>query len=110
MRLFDAIRLMSTVLVFGMLSGITLLQAQEGEEDHDHGFMVDGEHYTCGSHWMAAYDNAAALERTRRNNPELYARMAERAKYGIDLRSVLAVRDSVLSFFLSDPDNQGEFY
>ena len=110
MRPFDAIRLMSAALLFGMLSGITMLQAQDGEADHDHGFVVDGEHFTCGSHWMAAYDNAAALERTRLNNPELYARMVERAKYGLDMRSVLAQRDSILSFFLSDPDNQGEFY
>jgi hypothetical protein len=101
---------MGTVLVLGMLSGIGLLRAQESGGDHDHGFVVDGAHFTCGSHWMAAYDNAAALERTRLNNPGLYARMAEQAKYGIDLPGVLAERDSNHTFFLSDPDNQGEFY
>ena len=105
----DAIGLMGAIVMLGMVSGIALLPAQGIDREQGHDVPGDARHYTCGSHWMAAYDNAAALERTRLNNPELYARMAERAKYGLDMRSVLSAADPVFPFYVIDRDNPGEY-
>lgn len=109
MRVIDAFRLTSTALALALLVGTNALQAQQSEDGHDHGVAVDGHPHICGTHSMAQFDNAAALERTRINNPELYARMVERAKYGIDMRSVLSQSEAILPFFVSDRDTPGEY-
>ncbi|MCB0714194.1 MAG: T9SS type A sorting domain-containing protein [Ignavibacteriae bacterium] len=70
-------------ILLGILLGTGRVAAQTTDDhnsaDQGHGFTVNGQYYTCGSHWAADYDYDAALERTRTNNPALYQRMVARA-------------------------------
>ena len=89
---------------FGVLIGSANLVAQvAGEqeaEEHQHGLTVDGQYYTCGSHWATEYDYETAVEQTRINNPALYERMVARTK-GNNLPST----QGDYTFFLTDRSN-----
>ena len=73
--------LLLPVLTVGlMVTGMNDLAAQQ--LDHDHEPLIDaaGRAYTCGTHYMSEYDYEAALERTRINNPQMYAQLVAQAE------------------------------
>lgn len=104
--------LLLPVLFTGLvLAGTVDLTAQQ--IDHDHGPLIDaeGRAYTCGTHYMSEYDYAAALERTRINNPQMYAQLVAQAEGKWTRPNLAAANDNdiVLPFNMNDRDNPGQF-
>ena len=100
-----------------MLSGLALLlvagvaaQAQESG-NHSHGQLVgpDGSAYTCGSHYMQEFDHAAAVEQTRQNNPEAYAKMVQMAEGKQTFDPTAADELIIWTFNMNDRNNPGQF-
>lgn len=110
------LRLLLAALPVALFLAPDALRAQ-GCEHTTHtagqGFVVDGSFYTCGTHYMTeGFDHAAAVERTRLNNPEVYRRMVEVHKNGITLPPQTAsdlTYEVVVPFFVNDRDNPGQY-
>lgn len=105
-------RMLAAVVAMILLAGVVDLRAQ-GDRHQENGPLVgpDGSVYTCGSHYMREFDHAAAVERTRVKNPEMYAKMVAMAEGKSARRSINGADEDLIiwTFNMNDRDNPGEF-
>ncbi len=105
-------RMLAAVVAMLLLVGVVDLRAQ-GESHEEHGPLVgaDGSVYTCGSHYMSEFDHAAAMERTRERNPEMYAKIMAMAEGKRERPSITAADEDLIiwTFNMSDRDNPGQY-
>ena len=106
-------RMLTALVAMIFFAGVADLRAQ-GHTHAEDGPLVgpDGSVYTCGSHYMNEFDHAAALERTRERNPEMYAKMVAMAEGKVAAPSISSASADELiiwTFNMNDRENPGEF-